>query len=886
MHNTIHRVLIGAIVTGGTLAAPAVRAQSAPDNAADTQRQRERAVRVLLPARAPAPPALDGRLDETAWTRANVGTGFVQRTPDAGAPATERTEAHIVYDDDAVYVGMRMYDGAPDSVVARLARRDEAVYSDWAYVLIDSYHDRRTAFAFGVNAAGVERDYLLSSDRNVDEGWDAVWDVAVTVDDEGWTAEFRIPLSQLRFERGSDVWGINFVRSVARRDERSYWSPTPPDAAGVVSSFGELRGLGGIEPARRLEVVPYTVGRLTRAPGEPGDPFYDPNALDGAFGADLKYGLSSNLTLSATVNPDFGQVEADPSEVNLTAFESFFREKRPFFTEGVDIFDAQGPNLFYSRRIGGPPSAGAPTDAVHADVPEASTIIGAAKLTGKTAGGWSIGLLNAVTAEEEARYVDAGGARNAAPVEPLTSYSVARVKRDFRDGESSVGAMLTATNRSLDDDSRLGFLHSAAYTGLVDARHRFAGDTYQIDASVQGSYVEGRPEAIARTQRSSRHYFRRPDAEHLSYDPTRTSLAGYAAQANVRKVAGGSWRWATGAAATSPGFEVNDLGFGNTADVVRHYARVEYDHFRPGRLLRNWNLSSFAFNRWGFDGVRRASVLDVTGNATFQNLWGVYGWIQREIGGVSPDALRGGPAIVSPDEWHGYLRVNSDRRRAIHGSASVFATREPETGSSMHRIGGSLRVRPSGRVELSLGPQFTDRTNAWQYVSTRAVGGDDRYVFARLEQTTASLTTRVSYTFTPDLSLQLYAQPFISAGDYSRFMEVADPSASRFEDRFRIFDAERIRRVPDAGRYELDLDADGSSDLDFGDPDFNVREVRSNVVLRWQWRPGSELFLVWSRGAAAYGGDGRFDLRRDGRQLFEAAGDNTFIIKMSYWLGL
>src|SRR4051812_20017029 len=446
------RILLPALAVFVLLAAragpqsqPAARPAAAPE-----ARRMAGAVRYTGAA-----PRLDGVLDDAAWAQAQPISDFVQRQPNPGAPATLRTEARIVYDDAAIWVAVRAFDPHPDSLAAPVGRRDMAgVSTDWIHVILDSYNDKRTAFRFTVNPAGVQKDVFHSNDNNEDVGWDAVWESATRVDSAGWSAELRIPLSQLRFSsaasgQGSQVWGLQVSREIARRSETDDWSVVRPDRNGFVSQFGELGGITGLRSARRLEVLPYTLARMTRAPYRPGDPFYSRNQGAGGVGGDVKYGLTSNLTLTATINPDFGQVEADPSQVNLTAFETFFDERRPFFTEGADIFRFRAnfpywvrsggfgnDQPFYSRRLGRAPQAGDP-DARFADRPENTTILGAAKVSGKTAGGWSLGLLDALTAREETRYVDMAGVDRSATVEPATNYPVAPALKGFNSGREA-----------------------------------------------------------------------------------------------------------------------------------------------------------------------------------------------------------------------------------------------------------------------------------------------------------------------------------------------------------------------------------------------------------------------------------------------------------------
>ncbi|HEU0012491.1 MAG TPA: DUF5916 domain-containing protein [Longimicrobium sp.] len=859
---------------------------AAPDTAAakDT-------AHVVTALRVEQAPALDGRLDEAAWAEAQPAPwGFVQNRPNPGAPASERTDVRVLYDAGAVYVGVRMYDARPDSVSGRLARRDQDVYSDWFSVALDSYRDRRTAFVFGVNPRGVKRDLRIVNDGDEDAGWDAVWDVATRVDAQGWTAEFRIPLSQLRYRPGADeqVWGINFDRRIARRGERSLWAPLPPDQAGVVSRYGTLRGIRGLRAARALEVQPYTVARVTRAPGSADDPYHQPAEWFGSVGGDVKYGITSDLTLTATFNPDFGQVEADPSQVNLSAFETWLDEKRPFFTEGADIFDTGWPPLFYSRRIGRAPQGSAPGDAAWSDQPDATTILGAVKLTGKTRG-WSLGLLNAVAGRETARFMGPDGREESAVVEPLTNYTVARVVRDFNRGGSAIGAAFTSTQRRLEPGDGLDFLRSSAYAGSLDWRHRFGGGNYELVGGAQGSWIVGSDSAIALVQRDAGHYFQRPDADHLEYDPTRSSLGGYAGRLGVMKNGGGSWRWEAWGHLYSPGYEINDAGFGFGGDELRGYASVGYQQARPGRVFQRWYAEVAQSAEWTFGGERMGVATHARASFTLNSQWGGNLFYTRSLGGLSPSELWGGPALLTPGGHSMSFGVNTDRRKALSGDAGAWVEVEDGTGARAVEFWGGATLRASERMQLSLQPGLGLNRGGTQFVETVAQGGRDHYLLARLDQTTASLTARLDYSFTPTLSLQLYASPFISAGRYADFMRVADPRAARFGDRFHVFGAGEavVEGNAEEGRMvRIDLDGDGARETAVGDPSFNVKEFRSNAVLRWEYRPGAALFVVWSQGRSHYAPDGRMDAIGDAADLFRSPGTNVLLIKASYWLGL
>ncbi len=852
------------LLLGSTLLAPA------PDTAAP---------KVLNAVRVPAgqAPALDGRLDDAIWATAPAAADFVQRGPDPGRPATQRTEARVVYDNSAIYVGVRMYDTHPDSIAGQLARRDvSSGYSDWVHVGIDSRHDRRTAFRFSVNPRGVKQDVFHFDDTNEDKSWDAVWEVATATDSLGWTAEFRIPLSQLRFSPsgGAQTWGINFAREIARRGETAFWSPVLPNVNGIISRSGELHGLSGLTSPRRLELQPYSLARLTRAPGDASNPFYRENDPYASAGVDLKYGITSDFTLTATLNPDFGQVEADPAQVNLSAYETFYREQRPFFVEGVDIFrfgigagdgDFGSESLFYSRRIGRAPQRSAGGLGQYVDAPSATRILGAAKLSGKTANGWSVGILDAVTAEEQARYIDGDGSELRATTEPRTNYAVARVRRDFRKGQSAVGAVLTSTHRALPDDGNLNWLPSQAYAGGIDARHRFGGGNYELRTWLLGSQVEGDSAAILRLQRAPARFFQRPDADHLRelYEPGRTALGGWAASTELYKTGGGNWSYGGILNVRSPGFDTNDLGYQRNADQVVQALFGSYYQPRAGKVLRNWRIGA---NQWAgstFGGERTGLGGNVNGGFQLANFWSFNGGINREMETWSIGALRGGPALLAPGNVNGWMGISSDSRKRVRGSLNSSVWLEDGTNGQSFHVGSSVSVRPSTQADLSLGPSFSRRTDEWQYVRRVGSGDAARFQFAQLDQTTAALTARVNYTFTPTLSLQLYGQPFVSAGDYSGLKEVTDPRAERFQDRFQP--------------------AEGSL------PDFNYKAFRSNAVLRWEYRPGSTMFVVWSQGRDHFAEDGSFAARRDFGRLFNpefAPSTNVLLVKFSYWLNL
>jgi hypothetical protein len=830
------------------------------------------------------PPEIDGRLDEAVWSLAQPASDFVQARPVTGAQSTQRTEARVLYDGVAIYVGLRMFEGRPELISSQLARRDAIPTnrSDWIHVGIDSYFDRRSAFGFTINPSGVQRDMFFYGDNRFDLGWDGVWASATSVDSLGWTAEIRIPLSQLRFNRteGEQVWGVNFRRFIARVNEESFWAPTPPGSGRVVSMYGELHGIRGLEPPRQIEVLPYTVGRVTRAPLQEGNPFYRSNDPFGSAGVDLKFGITPNVTLTATVNPDFGQVEADPSEFNLTVFETWVSERRPFFMEGIDLF--QFNNLVYSRRIGRTPQGSASVPHGHAKLPAATSIMGAGKLSGRSAGGWSIGVLSALTERENAATIDSTGTSGRIPVEPLTAYSVVAVRKEFRQGRTVLHSVGTATNRGIEEAENLTFLRSSAYTGGVSFRHAFASDTYALDASLLGSHIAGSPRAITLAQRSPLRYLHRPDASHLTYDPASTEMAGASGNLSLRKTSG---RLHAGVSSgfTSPGYDVTDLGFQWQADRVTSDVWVNFNRYERGRRFQNWTIGGSTWAEWTTGRERVSTNAGVNGRFLLNSQWGAWMNLQRRMETLSVSELRGGPALTLPARTALYADFFTDARRPVQGSVWMNLTRIDGSGDRVTAVEPRITVQLN-QAQVTVGPSIRWGTNALQYVGAREALGETRYILGTIDQRTVSLTTRLNYIFTPKVSLQFYAQPYVSTGEYSEFKLITDPRGVRYSDRFRPLGGPGLHYDELRRTYRADLNGNGSPDLSFPNRDFTFAEIRSNAVLRWEYRPGSTLFLVWSQARTDHASEGGLDLKEDSQRLFSAAGTNVLLVKLTYWL--
>jgi hypothetical protein len=804
---------------------------------------------------------LDGSISEDVWQAAVPVEQFVQREPAEGAAPSQRTEFRTAYDTTTFYVRVRAYDTEPEQIVGYLTRRDGDSPSDWIRVLIDSYHDRRTAYEFAVNPAGVKQDRYWYNDNNRDDSWDAIWDVTVRRDQQGWSAEFRIPFSQLRFTPGeSTTFGFAVVRDIRRLNETSSWPLLARSATGYVSSFGEVNGLVVTASPKRLEVLPYTVASLTTQPTS-GNPLLKAADPEAAFGLDLKYAWTPGLTLAATINPDFGQVEADPAVVNLSAFETFFSERRPFFVEGSGTFRfdsdcLNGPcTMFYSRRVGRQPQGSLPTgDDIHTATPLQTTILGAGKLTGRV-GRFSIGVMQAFAQEESGAVLEAGRLSRPA-VEPLTSYSVGRVRREFAN-QSALGLIATVTKRKRADNLRSS-LADSAYAGGVDWDLRFKR-WYGLTGYWAASSVRGDPEAIAEVQRTSRHYFQRPDAASFALSPSRTSLSGSSGRVGVTKIGGERLRLNANVGYTSPGFDVNDLGFLRRADLRWTSNWVQVRREVPSRWFRSRILNFNHWAAWNFDGDRVIGGSNVNGNVTFVNNWSVGGGIGRDWITFDDRLTRGGPGGLAGGYNLFWSWLNSDNRRAL--VINAFNGMGRDRDGSWHRDHElEATYRPTFALVLTPGLRIHRAVRDYQWVK-KVTDAGDHYVFGHLNQTTVALTARVNYTMTPDLSLQLYAQPFLSGGDYTGFKELVDG-----------------RSVAYAGRYSpFSYDPDDN-------PDFNVKSFRTTNVLRWEFKPGSTLFVVWQQAREDSVPAGDFRFGRDFPNIFSVAPRNVFLVKLAYWL--
>ena len=870
------------------LASPALFSQSRPR------------VTKIEAVRATEPIVIDGVLSESVWQRPGF-TDFKQQRPFEGAAPTQKTDVWVAFDDQALYVAARMHDTAPDSIMQVLGRRDQDLTADWFAFYVDPYNDKRTGYYFALSAAGTLVDGTMYNDDWDDDTWDGVWEGIARIDSEGWTAELRIPYSQLRFhQRPSYIWGVNFRRSIGRRYERDFVMYTPNKESGFVSRFIELVGINSVKPPRDIEVLPYITTRAEYLQHQHNDPFNSGSRYLHGLGADFKVGLGSNLTLDATINPDFGQVEVDPAVVNLSDVETFYQEKRPFFIEGANTFSfGRGgssnfwsfnwgnPGLFYSRRIGRAPQGSLPSHD-YADMPLGTHIIGAGKLTGKLGDRWNIGLIHALTSREFAE-VQSAGVKSRVEVEPLTYYGVARAQRDFNDGKQGFGLMTTLASRNFSDPSLRDQINSSALVLGLDGWTFLDSDkTYVLTGWTGFSDVHGNRTRMIDLQRSSGHYLQRPDAGYVNVDSSATFLKGYAARFMINKQKG-QMLLNTAIGVIDPRFDVNDLGYMWRTDVINYHFASGYKWTDPTSWYNSINFNVSVFGSYDFGGIRM-----------WRGYWGSGYWelpsfyslqLSYAYNPYSYDSrsTRGGPKMLNPIGWEIDYNFSSDSRKPL--VVGMYGFTYQGGGGEQYQSELELQIKPMPNILLSVGPSLSRNITQAQWVgsyvdptATRTFGS--RYIFADLNQTTLSANIRLNWTFTPQLSLQLFAQPLISSGAYRNFKEFLEPATFNF----RIFgkDGSTIKEQRDGigvpASFEVDADGPGPSQpYSFSNPDFNFKSLRGNAVLRWEYRPGSTLYFVWTQSRSDSEVLGTFEFNRSMSKLWSARPDNIFMVKFTYW---
>ena len=772
-----------------------------------------------------APPKLDGVLDDDIWKTAPLHEGFRQRDPDEGKPATERTTCQIAYYDEAIYFGIMCYDRETDKIVSRLVRRDDYVDSDKVQIILDPHYNRQRGFSFTIYPSGSVIDGIVGGGGpdGWNNAWDGVWETKTRIHKNGWAVECKIPFYMFRFSpKDKYTWGLQVEREISRRKERAHWRLIKKGDPGWISNFGDLVGIENIRPSRHLELIPYTMGRAT---------LNSETDLWANVGGDVQYGITTGTTLNATINPDFGQVEADPATLNLSAYEEFFEERRPFFVKGSSIFNFGGGEnqFFYSRRIGRQPGHfKIPNGATELTRPEATTILGAAKIIGRTNSNTSFGIMEAVTAPEYAQITERGKRRDYL-VEPLTNYFVGRVTQDILEGNSRVGLVTTSVNRQASN---------SAYAGGLDWDLRFAKERYKISGMVAAS------QAGAFEARKSGYF------AHL----------GFGKQ-------GGWWRLYTDFNVRSPGLDINDIGYTQRGDMMRWFYDLIFKKEQPFSIFREVTLGFYGWREWNYDGVSIGRYSEIWTDGKLKNYWEYDLWVGRNLESFrDEDVRRGGTLIKNPAGWWIFSRFSTDSRKMVQLELNPIFAWDDDTKSSEKEVSLRLNIRPVSNIELSIGPMYRYRIYDAQWIDLveENINGriEKHYVYGELTAQTLDFTTRANISFTPTLSLQFYVQPFVTIGDFSNFKELIEPKSYQFKP------------------YSLKRN-----------PDFHIRSLRGNTVLRWEFRPGSTLFLVWSQSRETAledvrGADLEFRPLDRLRSSFTDEGKNIFLIKCRYWFGV
>ncbi len=831
-------------------------------------------------------PRIDGVLDDACWLEGEWTGNFRQQMPAEGAAPSQKTEFKILYDNENIYVAIKAYDNEPEKIDRQMARRDERV-GDIVGVNFDSYFDRRTGFEFDLTAAGSKMDLLMTND-NFDTNWNPIWYGKAGTMDSGWVAEMQIPLSQLRYSKLEEqVWGLHIWRWINRNRESDHWNLIPRDNYGYMYHFGELHGLKNLPRIRRMEIMPYVVAKASTYEKIEGNPYADGFDPGISVGMDGKVGIGSNFTVDYTINPDFGQVEADPSELNLSAFETYFEEKRPFFIEGRNIFDIAYDDiqLFYSRRIGHTPAFDPevePGEFVHK--PDNTSILGALKLTGKTEKGLSVGILESLTSRENAKISSPDGDYKMV-AEPLTNFFVGRIQQDINKSNTIIGGMISSTNRIIQDD-HLNYLNKSALTGGIDFRHYLRDKTFYIDLKALGSRVSGSPEAITLLQKESSRYYQRPDAPHLKLDTAARQLAGTGGSLEFIKGAKGKWRYGIGTHWSSPGMELNDLGFQSLTDYFLEAQMLAYVENKPKGIFRTYEVQLTQVNFWNFGGEYLRSEWELEAGFLFANKWNIQTQVNREGKALNVNLLRGGPGVyMYGSTGQDYFLSTDESKKLVFGLGYENELSDDKI-SNRNEFHTELNWKITNSLQLSPEINYNKITDNYQYINNNELENQGRYLLGRLNRKIYELTLRVNYAITPDLTLQYYGSPYITTGHYSAFKTLAYPDSKNPGAVFHTFNAMELQYNPSTGIYDLYDGIHAEPELTFPDPDFNFRQFRSNLVARWEYKPGSVLYLVWTHNRTSSENIRNEELGYNFKGLFREHAENVFLIKFNYWFSL
>jgi hypothetical protein len=836
-------------------------------------------------------PVIDGVLDEEVWKTGNWEGDFVQRQPIDNSKPSQETYFKLYYTDNFIYVAIKSMDTQADSIDSRLVRRDKQE-GDMVAVHFDSYNDSRTSFSFFVNAAGVKSDVLFSNGgSNEDPNWNPIWWVKTTKDANGWYAEMKIPLSQLRFSKtGNKVWGFEVSRYIFRLQELSLWQPIPQTASGWVFNFGKLYGISDIKPKRIIELAPYVSGGFESFEKEEGNPYADGSNFIHGIGVDGKVGLTNDFILDFTINPDFGQVEADPSQVNLTAFEVYFEEQRPFFVEGGNILDfkitpgnhdAARDNLFYSRRVGRIPQYYPDLrDDEYIDFPIATSILGAMKISGKTKEGFSLGVMESLTKEQKAPIYYQGNEREQI-VEPLTNYFVARAQQDINQGNTIIGGAITSTNRFY-EDSALTFLPKAAVSSGLDFTQYWDERKYYFKVDGVYSHVSGDSLSLIERQTAPQRYFQRPDADYINLDSSITSLSGYGGNISAGRQVSGGLSYSVNASLRSPGISIEDLGYLRKSDYIMQSAEISYRFTTPKYFYRNIDIGVVQWNGWDYGGRGNFNGGMAWFTMQFRNY---YTFVLRSSGETNIHdnfKLRGGPSFFEPGNVSMRANIETNQSKKFYMDFGFRQAWGQYAYSRTNAWDAGFTYRPIDALELAFHPNVKFKRNDLQYVDELSMNKDARYILATIDQTTLVFRFYVNINLSPNLTIQYFGSPFISTGKYTNFKRVTNSNTANYSDRTHQFTENEISYNATDDAYDVDENGDGNTDYSIYNPDFNFKQFQSNLVLRWEFTPGSALFLVWSQNKTNENGFGTFNFSDDMSRLFSTIPHNVFLVKFSY----
>ncbi|MBN1997138.1 carbohydrate binding family 9 domain-containing protein [candidate division KSB1 bacterium] len=831
------------------------------------------------------PPVINGRLDDACWQEGEWAGDYTQQIPAEGKPPSQETALKILYDEHFIYIAIRAYDTEPEKIDRRLGRRD-GFDGDIVGVCFDSYFDHRTGFEFDLTAAGGKIDLVLMNE-GWDTNWDAVWDGKTAYEDSAWTAEMRVPLSQLRYaDKEQHIWGLHAWRWINRHMEEDQWNLIPRDTPGRMYDIGELHGLKNLAKSRHIELLPYIRTRYMSGK-EQQNPYTKSYDLAAGIGLDGKIGLSSDFTMDLTINPDFGQVEADPSVLNLTAFETFYDEKRPFFLEGKNIlnFSFGSDLLFYSRRIGHAPGYyPAHGENEFVDIPDYTAILGAVKVTGKNSHGLSLGVIESVTSQEHAKIHSPTGLRKVT-VEPLTNYFVARLQKDYDRGNSYIGGIMTSTSRLMKDE-HLSNLNRLAYSGGIDFRHQWKKKTYYIQGKLIASYISGDTEAIRDLQYSSARYYHRPDAEHVELDTTKTSLSGHGGEFEIGKAANGEWRFFERLNWRSPGLELNDVGYLQTADNISMTTSIGYVVPEPISIFRNYEIFGEHTAEWDFSNQYLHSIFMTSFNCGFVNKWSFSTSFLRMTRTLDTRILRGGPAVYTQGFWHNDYSIQTDHSQKLSFDFRYHYHIYDDKISYLNEIQPGVNIKLSNSLLFSSDLNLYQQRDMLYFIPSIELNNSTDYLLAQLERKTAGMTFRIDWALSPELTIQFYGNPYVSVGKYSRYKKVKNPRAEKYQELYILLTPEQMKYDMETRVFNVDENLSGETDYIINNPNFNFREFRSNLVLRWEYKTGSIFYLVWAQGRSVYELSDKYSAVQSLNSIYDLAPNNIFLVKFNHWFAI